>query len=190
MKKYYCLIVIGNVDGVENTISNVIEGKFMHKNLGKLFISTFESRFSIWEIEQVLHGDKRSYFLTKMQGSNFTATVQDMEMQNDLFLDYVTKMVNENDKNINNKEIKNFDSIDNPKQDEEQIRNFLDHLKEIRNSFKNPDFDITNFGKKHRKKKEDIVPPTLDELLDKINRVGYQKLTKFEKKCLEDYSKK
>lgn len=185
MKNYYCLIVIGNVEGVEDTVSKVINGKFMHKNLGKLFISTFESDFSIWEIEQILHGDKRSYFLTKMQGSNFTATVQDIEMQNDLFLDYVSKIVNENDQNTNSTEIPKFDPFEPPKFDINRIKNFMD-------SIKNQDFDFKNpsFGRKNKRKKENMIPPTLDELLDKINKVGYQKLTKFEKKCLEDYSKK
>lgn len=184
MKNYYCLIVIGRVEGIENTISGVIEGTFNHKNLGKLFISTFESNFSIWEIEQILHGDKRSYFLTKMQGSNFTATIQDEQIQNDLFLDYVTKMVKQNDK-INNEFI-DFNIEINPykKNDfDEKIKDFLDSIKNNSNP-KNP------FKNKRKIKNVEVEPPTLDEILDKINRVGYQKLTKFEKECLENYSKK
>lgn len=184
MKNYYCLIVIGNVNGVEETISKVIDGKFMHKDLGKLFISTFESEFSIWEIEQILHGDRRSYFLTKMQGSNFTATVQDMDMQNDLFLDYVNKMVTENDKHSDDND-QNIDSLKLKSIDFEKVKKFMD-------SFKNENFEIKNTSpyRKYKKKDENLEIPTLDELLDRINKVGYSKLTKFEKKCLEDYSKK
>ena len=183
MKNYYCLIVIGRVDGIENTLSTLIEGTFMHKNLGKLFISTFESNFSIWEIEQILHGDKRSYFLTKMQGSNFTATVQDDQIQNDLFLDYVTKMVKQNDK-IND-EIIDFNIEINPSKKidfEDKIKDFLDSIKNNSNT-KNP------LKSKRKVKNVEVEPPTLDEILDKINKVGYQKLTKFEKECLEKYSK-
>ena len=192
MKNYYCLIVIGNVDGVENTVAKVIEGKFTHKNLGKLFISTFESGFSIWEIENILHGDKRSYFLTKMQGANFTATVQDMDIQNELFADYIAKITNNDD--IFNIEIK-IDPLDEnitppnmdfkPMDFDDKIKDFIENIR--------TNFHPFNQKLPKKRRKTQIIPlepPTLDEILDKINRVGYNKLTKFEKQCLEEYSKK
>lgn len=173
MKKYYCLIVIGNIEGIEKTLENLIDGTFMHKSLGKLFISTFESIHSIWEIEKVLHGDKRSYFLTKMDGDNFTATVQDFQIQNDLFLDYVTKMTNLN--NTENEPPK-VEFIDSPEIDE-NIKDFINTFRE-------------NFPKRHSKRKKvEVEPPTLDELLDKISSDGYENLSDFEKKCLNNYSK-
>jgi hypothetical protein len=188
MKNYYCLIVIGKVEGMENTLTKVIEGKFMHKNLGKLFISTFESNFSIWEIEQILHGERRSYFLTKMQGSNFTATVQDEQIQNDLFLDYVTKMVQLND-NINN-DLTNFNIEDPFESKKINPMDFEDKINEFLNNIKNNSDGKNPFKSRKKVKNVEIEPPTLDEILDKINKVGYQKLTKFEKECLENYSKK
>lgn len=179
MKKYYCLIVIGNkLDGIEDTLNKVIDGKFMHKKFNDIiFISTFESEFSIWEIEEILHRDKRSYFLTKMDGNNFTATVQDINIQNDLFLDYVNKMTAFNDAKI--------EENDRPKPiDMDRIEEFI-RKQDFLNSIKK---DSNHFGSR-KKKEKTPVPPTLDELLDKINRVGYKKLTKFEKECLENYSK-
>lgn len=188
MKKYYCLIVIGNIEMLEETLnSKIIAGTFMHKNFGKIFISTFESDLSIWEIEEILHGEKRSYFLTKMEGHNFTATVQDMNIQNDLFSDYVTKMVKKNDENINLpldfNDINpfNFDQKI-PSDFNEKINNFLD-------SIKNNNFNNKSLKSRKKSKKVELIPPTLDEILDKINKVGYQKLSKFEKECLEKYSK-
>lgn len=175
MKKYYCLIIVGKVEGIENTLTNVIDGTFMHKNLGKIFISTFESKFSIWEIEEILHKDKRSYFLTKMDGHNFTATVQDIDIQNDLFLDYVNKMTNFNQES--NSEPMNIEFID-PNNNDNELHDFL-------NSFKD---NLKKRGSK-RVKKEVLIIPTLDEILDKISSDGYEKLTDFEKECLENYSK-
>lgn len=173
MKKYYCLIVIGNIEGVEKTLESLIDGTFMHKSLGKLFISTFESVHSIWEIEEILHRDKRSYFLTKMDGGNFTATVQDINIQNDLFLDYVTKMTDlSNSKN----EPPKIEFIDANEIDD-NIKDFLSSLKD-------------NFSKRQPKKKKVVIePPTLDEILDKISSDGYESLSDFEKECLKNYSK-
>lgn len=176
MKKYYCLIVIGNVEKLEETLNfNIIKGAFMHKNFGKIFISTFESNLSIWEIEEILHKEKRSYFLTKMDGSNFTATVQDINIQNDLFLDYVNKMTSMSNDASDNEPPK-IEFIEPIDLDEE--------IKDIIDTFKG------NFSKKPTKRfKKEKVPPTLDELLDKINVVGLEKLTDFEKECLKSYSK-
>lgn len=179
MKNYYCLIVVGDISKIEDILSMVIDGRFTFKNLGKLFISTFESSFSIWEIEKILHGNMKSYFLTKMQGHNFTASVQDEKIQNDLFLDYINKLTKENDEinqnsfNVNFTDIPNFD---------DRLNNFL-------NSIKNNPFENKSNKQRRKKKEENQIPPTLDELLDKINKVGFEKLTKFEKECLEKYSK-
>jgi hypothetical protein len=177
MKNYYCLIIIGDVTGVEEILSKVIEGNHHYCNMGKIFIATFESNFSIWEIEEILHANKKSYFLTKMDGSNFTATIQDMKIQNDLFLDYVLKMTKINNEISNNQPQINFDPID----EAQKFTEFLDSIKNFSN--RKP------LKRLKKVKNIDIIPPTLDEILDKINSVGYNKLTKFEKECLEKYSK-
>ena len=187
MKKYYCLVVIGNnLEGIEQTMTTAIHGTFTHKNFGKMFVSTFESKFSIWEIEEILHRDKRSYFLTKMDGHNFTATVQDINIQNDLFLDYINKITNQNNEHLSQFEVPKAIDIDKI---EEFIKNNQDFLNFNKKSNFEPNF--INFSKKNRQKKkeEKTIPPTLDEILDKITLVGYGKLTKFEKQCLENYSK-
>ena len=192
MKNYYCLIVIGEIGGLEETVSKVVEGKSFFINLGKISISTFESNFSIWEIEQILMDDKRSYFLTKMEATNFTATVQDAKLQNDLFLDFVLKMTKISDESTSKTDTPKFDidnmnfSVDIEPIDFDKIKKFIDE-------HKNNNFDFSphpRFTKKNKKKKTNTEPPTLDEILDKISKVGYEKLTKFEKECLNNYSKK
>ena len=95
-----------------------------------------------------------------------------------------------------------FDEVENLTTDKHQItqllafwckarsENKLDpKFKDFLDSFKNNSFGGKIPKKKQKNKEKQIDPPTLDEILDKINMVGYNKLTKFEKECLEKYSK-
>lgn len=180
MRKYYCIVIIGDNSNTEVVLRTVINGKFNHLNLNKIFVSTFESDYSIWEIEQMLHKHKKSFFLTKMDGDNFTATIQDPKIQNDLFLDYVQKMIEHNNKNIDTSE--NIENQNFPPPDFFQYESEIFDIEEELNQIKN------NVSKKKEKKKE--VTLSLDELLDKINVVGYENLTENEKDTLKMYSQK
>ena len=116
----------------------------------------------------------------KMDGDNFTATIQDPKIQNDLFLDYVQKMIEHNNKNIDTSE--NIENQNFPPPDFFQYESEIFDIEEELNQIKN------NVSKKKEKNKE--VTLSLDELLDKINVVGYENLTENEKDTLKMYSQK
>ena len=178
MKNYYCIIVIGDNKNTQEVLSKVINGKFNNLDLNKIFVSTFESDYSIWEIEEILHSKKKSFFLSKMDGENFTATIQDAKIQNDLFLDYVQKMIAANNKELDETDFLNFDIIG-----EEPPQDFFDYEpnhEEIKAELE----EIKKNTSKHKNKKQ----LSLDELLDKINDVGYNNLSDFEKDTLKKYS--
>jgi hypothetical protein len=178
MKNYYCIIVIGDNKNTHEILSKLISGKFNNLDLNKVFVSTFESDYSIWEIEKTLFEHKKSFFLSKMDGENFTATIQDPKIQNDLFLDYVQKMISLNNRELNEIDFQNFDIIgDEPP---EELFEYEPTHDEIKSELE----EIKKNASKHRNKKE----LSLDELLDKINDVGYNKLTEFEKDTLKMYS--
>lgn len=178
MKNYYCIIVIGDNKNTHEILSKVINGKFNNLDLNKIFVSTFESDYSIWEIEEILHSNKKSFFLTKMDGENFTATIQDAKIQNDLFLDYVQKMISLNNKELNETDFLNFDIIG-----EEPPQDFFDH---------EPNYDEIKSNleeiKRNTSKNKNKKTLSLDELLDKISVVGYDNLSDFEKDTLKMYS--
>lgn len=178
MIKYYCAVIIGDNNDTESILRKIINGKFNHLNLNKIFISTFESDYSLWEIEQFLNDSRKSFFLTKMDGNNFTAMIQDGKIQNDLFQDYIQKMIKLN--NDISTEYENLENQDNPPSDffEYEANSFdiEEELNQIRKkSFKN-----------FKKPKE--VTLSLDELLDKIGQVGYENLTQNEKDTLKKYA--
>jgi predicted nucleotide-binding protein (sugar kinase/HSP70/actin superfamily) len=180
MKNYYCIIVIGDNKNTQEILSKVINGKFNTLDLNKIFVSTFESDHNIWEIEKFLFENKKSFFLSKMDGENFTATIQDAKIQNDLFLDYVQKMISLNNRELNEIDFQNFEIID-----EEPPKDFFDfdpNYDEIKSELDEIKKNASKYKNKGRKEL------SLDELLDKINDVGYDKLTDFEKDTLKTYS--
>lgn len=181
MKNYYCIIVIGDNKNTHEILSKLINGKFNNLDLNRVFVSTFESDYNIWEIEKTMFEHKKSFFLSKMDGENFTATIQDAKIQNDLFLDYVQKMISLNNKELNETDFLNFDIIS----DEEPPQDFFDHepnYDEIKSNLEEIKKNVSKYKNKNKKEL------TLDELLDKINDVGYDKLTDFEKDTLKMYS--
>jgi len=181
MKKYYCIIVIGDNSNTETILNKVINGKFHNLNLNKIFVSTFESDNSIWEIEEILHKNKKSFFLTKMDGDNFTATIQDAKIQNDLFMDYVQKMIKFNNDQINIDEHQEFDI---PLPEDLPPPDFFNYESETFNI----ENELNEIKKKFSKRKPVEVELSLDELLDKISAVGYDKLSDFDKNTLKKYS--
>lgn len=182
MKNYYCLVSLGDHTNTANILTNVINGKFHHINLNKVFISTFESDYELQEIENLLIEFKLTFFLTKMTPTNFTAFFQNPTIQSDLFSDYIDK-------------ITKFSN---------DITDLTDKINKTGNNWAY--FDINSdyfyFGSKDGDKREindmfdDMIDkrktkeiiPSLDELLEKINLVGLENLTEREKGYLRKYS--
>ena len=184
-KHYYCLISLGENQNMVNILTNIINGKFNHLDMKKVFISTFESNFELGEIENLLIDFKKNFFLTKMSPTNFTAHIMDVKIDEDLFSDYVQKLIklNNDTSEEKSKEIDDSDYYDMRKDEEIPPASFFlnnEHEYEI---FLN---SLKNFRKK--KKEKDTVP-TLNELLDKISEVGLENLSEKEKEYLENYSK-
>lgn len=179
MKNYYCIIVLGDNSNTETILRKVINGKFNHLDLAKVFVSTFESDLSLWEIEKTLITHKKSFFLTKMDTTNFSGIIQDTKIQDSLFLDFIQKITN-----INNEQILGEEDHTPPSPDFfEYENNEFDIEKELNEIRKN---SLNRFKNKYKKAVE--VTLSLDELLDKINEVGYDNLSETEKDTLKKYS--
>lgn len=183
MKNYYCIIVLGDNSNTETILRKVINGKFNHLNLIKVFVSTFETDLSLWEIEKTLISHKKSFFLTKMDTTNFSGIIQDSKIHDSLFLDFIEKITNiSNQESLNEEE---YDQTPPPPDFFEYESNEFDIEKELNEIRKN---SLNRFKNKYKKAVE--VTLSLDELLDKINEVGYDNLSETEKDTLKKYSEK
>jgi hypothetical protein len=118
-------------------------------------------------IDMVLSDITDQYFLMEV-GENF-----DVKMDSDLKKDFL---------NIDGDRIENRNgSIEVNEVSKPEDKKILDNV--IHMLF--PVMDPTFFGKK-----EEIIEPTLDEILDKISDKGIESITEREKQFLENYGKR
>lgn len=188
MKNYYCIIVLGDNTETKTLIDKITHGVHNHLDLKKVWISTFESDLDIFKIEAIMVKYNKNFFLSKMDSQAFSAGIQDEKLHNSLFKDFIEKMKKEND-DIANQIIENqIKSYDFPPIDPvwgEDMTDNIDRAKKFRESMER---NMKNNKNLRKKVIEVEVSYTLDELLDKISSVGYDKLSETEKKQLKKFS--
>ena len=162
MIKSYCLIGLGDTEGIKEDVTFVSESTANYVCGKGLLIATFTSTLHITEIEEFLNMNERSFIIFEMTPGFFSASLKDRRLQQILF-----------GGKIDNSNVFSFKM-------EENLREFIETLKEDMAPDLKLQKDISN-------QLEDI--PTLDDLLDKINDIGVKNLTEKEIKLLKKYSK-
>lgn len=167
--RHYCVVGLGNVSGVTKLLSEISETDVAYVSGSGLVIATFQSAMHLSEIESLLNDEEKSYILFEMTPGFYSANIKDKKFQNTLF----------------------GGPIDNSKF-HQSIIDSLDQLKGMNIEFKkieDDDFeDILSEITKDRKVESNEPDPDMDDILDRISEVGYEKLTKKEKDLLEKYS--
>lgn len=172
--KKYCIIGLGNVSNLTNFLSEISETDVAYVSGTGLVIATFSSKLHLAEIEKLINEKDKSYILFEMTPGFFSANIKDNKFQNTLF----------------------GGPIDNS----QFHQNFMDTLEGLKNIsidfFTKSDEDVfdTLFESEENNKLDGIKlkdkEPDIDDILDRINEIGYEKLTKKEKDLLEKYSQK
>jgi hypothetical protein len=165
----YCIIGLGNVTGVTKLLSEISETDVAYVSGSGLVIATFHSAMHLAEIETLLNDEEKSYIVFEMTPGFFSANIKDKKFQNTLF----------------------GGPIDNTGFHENIIKS-LEDLKDIKIEFKQMDEiedfeDLMDFIPRGNKRVEE-PEPDMDDILDRISEVGYEKLTKKEKELLDKYS--
>jgi hypothetical protein len=131
------------------------------------------SSWNISEIEDFLNENEKSYIVFEMTPGFFSANIRDDKFQETLFggpIENTSFFQNIEDTLSQLKDIDLFNDI----QGEEIEDDYMTIMDFMKNSFK----------------KEEEKEPELDEVLDKISRVGFENLSEKEKVFLDNYSKK
>ena len=170
----YCLVGLGNVKNLTGILEELATSEVSFVSGTGLIIATFMSELNVSDIEKRLNKDEKSYIVFEMTPGFFSANIRDDKFQNTLF-----------GGKIDNTEF--YQNI----QDSLDIFKQMDLFKDIEDMHEGEEDDymtIIDFMKKSHKKEE--VEPDLDEILDKISKVGFENLSDKEKVLLEKYSKK
>ncbi len=170
----YCLVGLGNVKNLTGILEELATSEVSFVSGTGLIIATFMSELNVSDIEQRLNKDEKSYIVFEMTPGFFSANIRDDKFQNTLF-----------GGKIDNTEF--YQNI----QDSLDIFKQMDLFKDIEDMHEEEEDDfmtVIDFMKKSHKREE--VEPDLDEILDKISKVGFENLSDKEKVLLEKYSKK
>ena len=170
----YCLVGLGNVKNLTGILEELATSEVSFVSGTGLIIATFMSELNVSDIEKKLNKNEKSYIVFEMTPGFFSANIRDDKFQDTLF-----------GGKIDNTEF--YQNI----QDSLDIFKQMDLFKDIEDMHEGEEDDymtIIDFMKKSHKKEE--VEPDLDEILDKISKVGFENLSDKEKVLLEKYSKK
>jgi len=170
----YCLVGLGNVKNLTGILEELATSEVSFVSGTGLIIATFMSELNVSDIEKRLNKDEKSYIVFEMTPGFFSANIRDDKFQNTLF-----------GGKIDNTEF--YQNI----QDSLDIFKQMDLFKDIEDMQEEEEDDfmtVIDFMKKSHKREE--VEPDLDEILDKISKVGFENLSDKEKVLLEKYSKK
>ena len=170
----YCLVGLGNVKNLTGILEELATSEVSFVSGTGLIIATFMSELNVSDIEKRLNKDEKSYIVFEMTPGFFSANIRDDKFQDTLF-----------GGKIDNTEF--YQNI----QDSLDIFKQMDLFKDIEDMHEEEEDDfmtVIDFMKKSHKREE--VEPDLDEILDKISKVGFENLSDKEKVLLEKYSKK
>lgn len=81
----YCVIGLGKIDELKEDLRQIAEKNFNVVYGNGLLIGTFKSAFNIWEIEDILKTNNRSYIIFEMNIGFFSASLEDENFQEKLF---------------------------------------------------------------------------------------------------------
>ena len=164
----YCIIGIGGeeeIEEIKKDLSFIAEPKANFVTGESMIIATFKSSLHLGEIEEFLNMNGRTFIIFEMLPSMFYANLGDENFQNALFGGEFENLMGNNSKNF----------TDYVPHISKGLKQFLNEIKE---KIKKEDFF-------ERKNEEE---PTLDDILDRINKVGIENLTKKEKEILDNHS--
>jgi hypothetical protein len=169
----YCLVGLGNIKDLTKLLTEISESEVSFVSGTGLVIATFMSSWNISEIEKYLNENEKSYIVFEMTPGFFSANIRDDKFQETLFggpIENTSFFQNIEDTLSQLKDIDLFNDI----QGEEIEDDYMTIMDFMKNNFK----------------KEEEKEPDLDEVLDKISRVGFENLSEKEKVFLDNYSKK
>jgi len=169
----YCFVGLGNIKDLTKLLTEISESEVSFVSGTGLVIATFMSSWNISEIEKYLNENEKSYIVFEMTPGFFSANIRDDKFQETLFggpIENTSFFQNIEDTLSQLKDIDLFNDL----QGEEIEDDYMTIMDFMKNSFK----------------KEEEKEPDLDEVLDKISRVGFENLSEKEKVFLDNYSKK
>lgn len=161
MIKSYCLIGLGDTEGIKEDVTFVSESTANYVCGKGLLIATFTSTLHITEIEEFLNMNERDYIMFEMLPSTFSANLNNPEFQMALF-----------GGEINNYKDNSYQHIS------EGIKDFIKTIKE--EMYEDGVLPFIN------QEEEELLD--VDDILDKINKVGLNNLTDQEKEILNNHS--
>ncbi len=157
----YCLIGFGDIEEIKKDLSFIAEPTANFVNGNDIIITTFRSALVIQEIEEFLNMNERDYIMFEMLPSTFSANLNNPEFQMALF-----------GGKINNYKDNSYQHIS------EGIKDFIKTIKE----------EMYEDGVLPFINQEEEELPDVDDILDKINKVGLKNLTDQEKEILNNHS--
>lgn len=167
----YCLIGLDDVEEIKKDLEIISESVSNFATGENLIIATFSSSLNIIEIEEFFNIEGRAYIIFEMLPATYSANLLIDKFQKALF-----------GGKIDNSEFVDLFKVRHNM--ENTFKEFTeDNMESVLEDFK---LNISNSVI------EDIVKPnpTVDEILDKINDEGINKLTPVEKEILNNHSKK
>ena len=157
----YCLVGFGDIEEIKKDLSFIAEPTANFVNGNDIIITTFKTALVIQEIEEFLNMNERDYIIFEMLPSTFSANLNNPEFQMALF-----------GGKINNYKDNSFQHIS------EGIKDFIKTIKE----------EMYEDGVLPFITQEEEETPDVDDILDKINKVGLNNLTDKEKEILNNHS--
>lgn len=158
----YCLIGFGEIEEMTKDLSFIAEPTANFVKGNDIIITTFKSALILTEIEEFLSMKERDYIIFEMLPATFSANLNNEEFQRALF-----------GGKINHYNDNSFQHIS------EGIKEFIKTIKE----------EMEDEGTLPFKFKDEVESiPTVDDILDKISKLGIENLTNKEKEILNNYS--
>jgi hypothetical protein len=81
----FCIIGLGNTEELKEDLTVISESSVNFVSGEGLIIATFESAFTLPEIEELLNMSNRSYIIFEMTMGFYSANIENKEFQNALF---------------------------------------------------------------------------------------------------------
>lgn len=168
----YCLVGLGNIKDLTKLLTEISESEVSFVSGTGLVITTFMSSWNISEIEKYLNENEKSYIVFEMTPGFFSANIRDDKFQQTLF----------------GGPIENTSFFQNIEDTLSQLKD-IDLFNDLQGEEIEDDYMTIMDFMKNNLKKEEEKEPDLDEVLDKISRVGFENLSEKEKVFLDNYSK-
>lgn len=168
----YCLVGLGNIKDLTKLLTEISESEVSFVSGTGLVIATFMSSWNISEIEKYLNENEKSYIVFEMTPGFFSANIRDDKFQETLF----------------GGPIENTSFFQNIEDTLSQLKD-IDLFNDLQGEEIEDDYMTIMDFMKNNLKKEEEKEPELDEVLDKISRVGFENLSEKEKVFLDNYSK-